>query len=59
MKGRLSILELPDLINVSIEKIEARLDKVCQKYQNIIRLQDFIMNKTYIQDICEEINEIL
>lgn len=59
LKSRVSVIEIPHLLNVGYEKIEARLDLVCSKFPDIYRLDDFLFTGLYIDSICEEINEDL
>ena len=59
LRNRVSIIEIPSLINVGYEKIEARLDFVFSKFTDIYRLDDFLFTGQYIDSICEEINEEL
>ena len=58
-RSRVNVIEIPHLINVGYEKIEARLDLVCSKFPDIYRLDDFLFTGLYIDSICEEINEDL
>ena len=58
-KSRVSVIEIPHLLNVGFEKIESRLDLVCNKFPDIYRLDDFLFTGLYIDSICEEINEDL
>lgn len=59
MKNRVSVVDIPQLLNVGYEKIEPRLDSVCCKFSEIYRLDDFLFTGFYIDSICEEINEEL
>ena len=59
LKARVSVIDLPHLINVGYEKIEPRLDMVCSKFEDIYRLDDYLFTGEYIDSICEEINEDL
>lgn len=42
-----------------MEKIENRLDGIQSKYQNITRLEDYLMTRSFLDGIAEEINEEL
>lgn len=59
LKQRVSVIELPQLLNISFEKIESRLDLVLNKYQDLYRLNDFLFTGDYIDSICEQVNEDL
>lgn len=58
-RGRINVIELPKLLNVGIEKIDARLDQLCRKSGALILINGNLFTNQYLDSICEEINEEL
>ena len=56
--GRVSLVELPKLLNVAIEKIENRVESVIKKFQFFL-IDGVLIDTGYLDKLCNEINEEL
>ena len=54
--GRISTVEIPKMLNMSIENIEARIESVIRKYGYYL-VGRTLMTKEYCDKLCDEINE--
>ena len=57
-EGKLSIIELPKILNVPIEKIETRIESVIKKYKFFL-IDGVLITNTYLDKLSDEINEDL
>jgi hypothetical protein len=55
--GRISIVDLPTLLNVDITVIENAVNKLLPKHRNIIRLEGELLTISYFESVAKEINE--
>lgn len=56
--GRLSIIEIPKILNMSIENIEQRIESVIRKNQFYL-VDRVLITREYFDKLCDEINEDL
>lgn len=47
-RGRINVVELPKLLNISIEKIEPRIDSVCRKNGDIWQMEGELLTNSYL-----------
>ncbi len=57
--GRIGLLELQPILNVSAEQIELKAQEMVNKYRTMHLVQGELISSTYIDRIAEEINESL
>eukprot|EP00029_Vermamoeba_vermiformis_P005751 TRINITY_DN2084_c0_g1_i1.p1 TRINITY_DN2084_c0_g1~~TRINITY_DN2084_c0_g1_i1.p1 ORF type:complete len:753 (+),score=259.96 TRINITY_DN2084_c0_g1_i1:165-2261(+) len=57
--GRIGVLELQPILNVSAEQIELKAQEIVNKYRTMHLVQGELISSTYIDRIAEEINESL
>ena len=58
-KGRINLNELPKILNVEIENITDKVQSLLKKGVDIILLDGNLFTPTYLDIICQEINEEL
>jgi DeoR/GlpR family transcriptional regulator of sugar metabolism len=59
-RGRIQLIDMPVILNVSQEAIENRLVKLLKKHRlEIFRLEGELLTSGYLNNVCEEINEDL
>lgn len=56
LKKKINVDQLPDLINVNLEKIESRLNN---GFNEISKVGNSLVTQEYIDDVCQEVNEEL
>ena len=56
LKKKIDVDQLPDLLNVNLEKIEARLNN---GFNEISKVGNSLVTKEYIDEVCQEVNEEL
>jgi hypothetical protein len=56
---RINIVELPKILNVGFEKIDARIEFLCKKTNEVFLLDGQLFTNSYFDTIAEEINEDL
>ena len=59
-RGRIYLIDIPQILSVSLDVIESRMPKLLKKNkQSLIKLENEIITATFLNQICEEINEDL
>ncbi|EAR90124.1 hypothetical protein TTHERM_00354710 (macronuclear) [Tetrahymena thermophila SB210] len=59
-RGRIQVLEIPPILNVTEDVVENRVPKIIKKNKkDFIRVGNEVITSNYLNQICEEINEDL
>lgn len=57
--GRINIVDLQQILNVDLGYIEAKISELLKQDKTLLLVQGFLMNRTYLEKMCDEINDTL